>query len=335
MMAPPSPPLWSGSLSGGLRRQLLVVFGAALLLVVLASVLGVAYLVNRTEQEGWRGRQQEAVRRAAETVDAFLTRKQRVLLLLDEFGHDELMVEHSTALEEFLRRHSVFLEIVYLNATGQVLAHAPKDGAVLANLFTIPQSNWFVKARQGQSYVGDVQLSASGEACLVLALPTAQGGVIAGRLKMQVLQEVVAGLHFGEAGLSYLANRDGRIIAHSDPGVVLANTRLNDHPELFGVVQAAREAWAGEYRDLRGRPVLGTTVPVPGTPWVVVTEIPQAEAYTASRTAWWALLGGVLIVSLFLSLMVSSLLSRQLLRPMERLRTGVHQIGLGDLSHRI
>ena len=322
-------------LRSGLRWQLLTVFGVTLLVVVLASVLGVAYLVHRTEQESWRGRQQEAARRAAETVGAFLAREQQVLLLLDVFGHNELMAERSTALEEFLRRHSAFLEIVYLSATGQVLAHAPRDGTVLANLFTIPQSNWFVQARQGQNYVGDVQLSARDEAYLVMALPTRQDGVIAARLKMQVLQEVVAGLHFGEAGLSYLANRDGRIIVHSDPGVVLANTRLDDHPELFGVVRAAPETWAGEYRDLRGRPVVGATVLVPGTPWIVVTEIPQAEAYAASRTAWWVLLGGALIVSLFLSLMVSSLLSRQLLRPMKRLHMGVYQIGQGDLSHRI
>jgi hypothetical protein len=222
-----------GFFSGSLRRQLLVVFGIALLIVLLASVLGVAYLVNRTEQEGWRGRQKEAARRAAETVGAFLEREQRVLLLLDLFGRDELKEEHSTELEELLRRNPAFLEIAYLSSSGKVVAHAPKDSAVLANLFTIPQSIWFVKARQGQSYIGDVQLSAGDQAYLVLALPAAHGGVIAARLKMQVLQEVVAHLRFGETGLSYLANSNGRIIAHSDPDVVLANTRLDNHPELF------------------------------------------------------------------------------------------------------
>ena len=325
----------SGLLSGSLRQQLLTVFGAALLVVLLASVLGVAYLVNRTEHESWRDRQQEAARRAAETVGAFLEREQRVLLLLDLFGHDELAKERSTELEELLARNPAFLEFVYLNAAGKVMAHAPKDGAVLANLFTIPQSSWFVKARQGQNYIGDVQLSARDEAYLVLALPAAQGGVIAARLQMKVLQKVVASLRFGEAGLSYLVNQNGRIIAHSDPQVVLANTRLDNHPELFALVRAARETRAGEYRDLQGRPVVGTTAPVPGTPWVVVAEIPQSEAYAASRTAWWVLLGGALIIGPFLGLIVSSLLSRQLLRPMRRLQAGVQHISQGDLNHRI
>jgi len=324
-----------GFFSGSLRRQLLVVFGIALLIVLLASVLGVAYLVNRTEQEGWRGRQKEAARRAAETVGAFLEREQRVLLLLDLFGRDELEEEHSTELEELLRRNPAFLEIAYLSSSGKVVAHAPKDSAVLANLFTIPQSIWFVKARQGQSYIGDVQLSAGDQAYLVLALPAAHGGVIAARLKMQVLQEVVAHLRFGKTGLSYLANSNGRIIAHSDPDVVLANTRLDNHPELFALIRAARETWAGEYRNLQGRPVVGTTAPVPGTPWVVITEVPQAEAYAASRFAWWALSGGTLVIGLLLSLVVSALLKRRFLRPIQRLQAGVQQIGQGDLSHRI
>ncbi len=324
-----------GRRSGSLRRQLLAVFGAALLVLLVASVLGVAFLVNRTEQTGWRGRQQEAAQRAAQTVGAFLEREQRVLLLLDLFGHDELAAERSTELANLLRRNPALLEIVYLNAAGQVLAHAPKDGALLANLFTIPQSNWFVKARQGQSYVGDVHLSEGDEAYLILALPAAEGGVIAARLRMQVLQEVVASLHFGESGISYLVNQSGRIIAHSDPRVVLAQTRLDGHPELLALVRAAKEIRAGEYLDLQGRPVVGTTAPVPGTSWVVVTEIPQAEAYAASRTTWWVLLGGTLVIGLLLGQVVSTLLKHRFLRPMQRLQAGVQQIGQGDLSHRI
>ncbi len=251
--------------TGSLRRQLLAVFGAALLVLLVVSVAGVAYLVNRTEQVGWRGRQQEAAQRAAETVSAFLAREQRVLLLLDLFGHDELAAAGSAELAELRRRNPALLEIVYLNAAGQVLAHAPKDGALLANLFTIPQSSWFVKARQGQSYVGDVYLSEGDEAYLILALSAAEGGVIAARLRMQVLQDVVASLHFGESGIAYLVNQNGRIIAHSDPQVVLAQTRLDDHPELLALVRAAKEVRAAEYPDLQGRPVVGTTAPVPGT----------------------------------------------------------------------
>lgn len=319
---------------GSLRRQLMAVFGTALLILLLASVLGVTLLVNRTEEAGWRGRQQEAAQRAAATVSAFLEREQRVLLLLNLVSHD-LATAHLTDLEELLRQNPAFLEIVYLSSTGQILAHAPQDDSMLANLFTASQSRWFVVARQGQYYVGDVQITADNQTYLILAISAAHGGVIAARLQMQVLQDVVASLHFGESGISYLVNQDGRIIAHSDARIVLAQTRLDSHPELLALVRAAQQTWAGEYTDLQGTPVVGTTVPVPGTPWVVVTEASQAEAYAASRTAGWMLLGGALIIGLLVARVVSVLLKRQFLRPMQRLQTGVQQIGQGDLNYRI
>ncbi|MDS4029264.1 MAG: response regulator [Candidatus Contendobacter sp.] len=320
---------------GNLRRQLLTVFGTALLLVLLASMLGIARLVTHTELMGWQGRQQEAARRAAATVGAFLAREQEILLLLDLFGRDELAKEHSTELEELLRRNPAFLEVVHLNATGQVLAHAPKDDAVLTNLFTIPQSRWFIQARQGQNYVGDVQVSAGDQAYLILAIPAQQGGVIAARLRMWILQEVVAAIRFGESGLSYLVDQDGRIIAHSNPAVVLANTQLDSRSKLLALARAAQATWVGDYEDLQGRPMVGATAPVPGTSWVAVAEVPQAEVHATSRIAWWVLLGGSPVIGLLLCQMVSALLSRQLLRPMQRLQAGVQHIGQGDLDYRI
>jgi PAS domain S-box-containing protein len=325
----------SGWLSGSLQRQLMALLIAAILVMLLASMLGVAYFVNWSEQESWRGRQQEAARRAAATVAAFMQREQQVLLWLDIFGHDEISREYSNKLEELLVRNPAFLEIVHLNSAGQVQAHAPQKNMVLSNLFTIPQSSWFAKSRQGQSYIGDVQFSAEDEAYLVLAHPTTCGGVLAARMRLQVLREVLDGLHFGESGSSYLVNRNGRIIAHSEPELVLANTRLNGRTELMGLVRAAKESWAGEYHDLQGRPVVGTLVPVAGTPWVVITEMQRAEAYAASRTAWKVLLAATAAIGLALSLSVSALLRRRFMRPIHRLLTGTERIGQGDLSFRI
>ncbi|MER2529541.1 MAG: ATP-binding protein, partial [Candidatus Competibacter denitrificans] len=323
------------SARGSLRRQLLTVFGAALLVLLLASALAVALLVNRAEESGWRGRQHEAARRAAQTVSAFLTREQRVLLLIDVFGRDELSALQSSEMEELLRRDPALLEIVYLDAVGQIISHAPSSEVLLGDLFTTQQARWFVEARDGKTYVGDVQVTADNQTYLILAVPAGRGGVMAARLRMTVLQEMVESLHFGDSGISYLVNQDGRIIAHSDPRIVIAQTRLDDRTELLALVRAAKETWAGEYTNLQGQPVVGTTIPVPETPWILVTEIAQAEVYADSRTAWWWLLAGTLIIGLVLAHVVSTLLKRRFLRPMQRLQAGVCQIGAGDLSHRI
>lgn len=114
--------------------------------------------------------------------------------------------------------------------------------------------------------------------------------------------------------------------------MVLANTRLDEHPELLALVHTAKAGWTQGYTDLYGRPVIGTTALVPNTEWVVVTELPQAEAYAASRAARWVLLGGTLVIGLLLSLTVSILLKHRFLQPMQRLQLGVQQIGKGDLT---
>ncbi len=323
-----------GFLDGRLRRQLLAVFGVAVLLLVLASVAGILLLVNRTEQDGWRGRQQEATQRVVQRVSDFLARQQNLLQILDLFGRDEVQAV-ADELERLLRDQPALLEVAFVSAAGRVIAHAPADGGVLANLFTIPQSQWFLVARQGRGYVGDLQLSVGNDPYLILSAPASEGGVIVSRLRMDVLNDVIGTLQFGQTGRAYLVNQQGRVIAHSDPQVVLDSTRLDRRPDLLGMVRAAGDLWAGDYLSFGGEPVVGTMMAVPGTPWVAVTELPQAEAYAASRRALWTMAVGTLLFSALLVGTISALLERQFLRPMGRLRTGVQQIGQGDLDYRI
>jgi two-component system, sensor histidine kinase and response regulator len=325
---------WREFLAGSLRGQLLVVFAVAVLLFVLANVAGILILVSRTEQEGWQGRQLEATQRVAETVGGFLARQQDLLQMLDIFGRDEM---HAVGqdLEILLRGQPALLELAYISAAGRVIAHAPVERAVLANLFTIPQSQWFVVARQGRQYVGDVQLSSSDSPYLILSAPAAAGGVVVSRLRMDVLNQVIGALQFGSTGIAYLVNEQGRVIAHSDPALVLANTRLDHRPDLLAMISAAKGAWAGAYRSFWGEPVVGTMTKVPGTPWVAVTELSQAEAYAASRRALWIMAGVTLLFTALLVGSTSVLLERQFLRPMGHLLRGVEQIGEGDLDYRI
>ncbi len=129
-------------------------------------------------------------------------------------------------IEELLLAQPALLELAYIDSFGRIITHAPSNQAVLANIFTIVQSNWFLAARNGEKFLGDVQLSASDEPYLIYAAPATSGGVVAIRLRMEVLNEVVSNLHFGKTGSAYLVNPHGRIIAHSDSEVVANHTRL-------------------------------------------------------------------------------------------------------------
>jgi len=84
-----------------------------------------------------------------------------------------------------------------VSSKGDIQGAASSDQPVLGNLFTIPQSQWFRQARAGQTYYGTVQLSPQNEPYLILSVPLPDGAVAAGRLRMNILQNVVSNIHFG------------------------------------------------------------------------------------------------------------------------------------------
>jgi len=316
-----------------LRRGLMSYLGAVWLVMMLFIGIGVVAFIQRTESEAWRGRQSEAARSAAATVAAFIQRANDMLALLGGLGRDELARDPET-ISRVLRYNPALQEVVYLDDLGVVAASAFQDRPLLADLFTIPQSRWFLTARSGRPFYGSLQISARDEPYLIIALPVPDG-VVAARLRMDVLWEVVADIRFGMSGRAYVVTRQGQIIAHTNPQVVLANTDISTLPELFAALQQPAQVWHGEFVDLEGIRVVGVTAAVPGTDWVVITELPQAEAYATSRTAFF-LLGGGMLLFLALTMAASArFLERMIFVPMESLRAGSERIGQGDLSHRI
>jgi PAS domain S-box-containing protein len=320
--------------SRSLRRQLIMVFASAVVVLLIASITGLFYLVRTTEQAGWAGRQREATQRVVNTVGDFMQRQQHLLLVLNLFGANE-MAEQKTSIDRLLRAEPILQELIYVDVSGRILAHATADQDVLANLFTIAQSNWFIKARRGDSYIGDMQIAASGEPYAVFSVPAVQGGVLASRLRIDQLSKIVASLNFGQNGRAYLINRDGRIIAHSRGHWEANFTETGHHHDLLGLIRQTTDLWHGEYRNLEGQDVVGTMAPVPGTPWMAVTELPLTEAYAASRRALAIMVIAALLITAVLSAAVTALLRRQFLDPMAQLQEGVDQISQADLTHRI
>jgi PAS domain S-box-containing protein len=317
-----------------LRWRMLYLIGAMFLLTLLFSAASVIGFVYRAETEAWRGRQGEAARSAARAVANFIQRAEDILVLVGVTDLEDR--EHEkTELANVLGNNPAFLEIIHLDAQGNVVVGVYQDQPVLANLFTIPQSKWFVTARSGQPYLGDVQLSASNEPYLIIALPGRDEEVVAGRLRMNLLWEVVADIRFGQQGRAYVVSRAGQVIAHTNPEIVLAHTSIEGKPELLAWLTSSNQEWYGEYVNFDAIPVVAATAPVPGVDWVVVTELPQSEAFGASRTALPLLGGGMLLLGLVAMWITSRLLAYQVFEPMEKLRIGTERIGQGDLQHRI
>lgn len=317
-----------------LRSRLTSFLGLVLLITLLVIGAGVVTFVHNTEVVAWRGRQSEAARNAANTVGAFIRRATDALSLIGLLGRDEL-ISKPQLLNQVLEQNLALQEVVYLDAQGQVLASGSQDRPLLANLFTIPQSQWFLTAKQGQNYYGSLQTSADDAPYLMLALPAPDGTVVAARLRMTVLWNVVSDIRFGGSGRAYIVNREGHIIVHTDPQIILDQTSIAERTGLIQALQSPASEWYGEYQDLQGNWVVGVTAPVPGVNWMVVTELTQQEAFATSRYAFLVLGGSLLLFGLLLTIVGGRYLDGTIFRPLEELRDGSERIGEGDLSYRI
>lgn len=310
-----------------------LVSGALLFTLIIFS-LSVFYFVNRTESEAWRGRQGEAARNAAGTVGGFIQRVQDALLVISIVKPDQT-VSVSAELNALLRENTALLEIIRLDKSGQVIASAARDKRVLANLITIPQSQWFLQAKEGQTYIGDVQLSANDEPYLIMAIPGVDNGVVATRVQMDILWTVVNNIHFGKSGTVIVINHAGDIIAHTNSELVVSRQILFGRPEFSEILKASNHEWNGQYTNFHNTQVVAATAPVPGTDWIVITELPQSEAFAISRTAVWVLGTEAFLLLFTVSLVVARFVQPLIARPMEQLIIGADRIGQGDLNYRI
>ena len=260
-----------------LRLRLAFLLGCALGALVLYSG-GISYLVVRDgETTAWRGRQGETARAAASTVAIFVRGAVDSMTLL---GRNDISTQPET-MRWVLAQNPALQELIQVDARGRILAGVSRDKTVLSNLITIPQSQWFKVSASGHTYLGDVQVSATNEPYMIIALPAPDGEVIAGRLRMNVLWDVVGDIRFGKSGRAFIVDGAGEVIAHTDPQVVLTNTDLRT--SAVAGIAALSQAWSGSYRNFEGIEVVAATAAVPGTNWVIVTELSKQEAFAVTE----------------------------------------------------
>jgi diguanylate cyclase (GGDEF)-like protein/PAS domain S-box-containing protein len=308
--------------------------GSALLSTLIIFSLSVFYFVNRAESTSWRGRQSEAARSAAATISGFIQRVEDALRVVGTVEPDHLASDPKE-LDTLLMQNQSLLEIIRLDDSGHVLASTSRDKGVLANLIPIPQSPWFTQASAGQTFIGDVQLSAHDLPYIIMAVPSADKGVIASRVEMNVLWTVVQNIQFGRSGRAYVVTHTGQVIAHTDPGIILHNTNIRKQPEFGSIVAAPNNEWSGTYVNFEGKHVVGYSISIPGTNWLVIAELPLSEAFATTQMALYVLGAEALLLMFFASWIVARYVRFLVVKPIEQLKNGAERIGHGELDHRI
>src|SRR5687768_14904749 len=116
--------------SSKLRRRIITIVGLEIFGALVLVTAGILYFTYQTEQAAWRGRQFEASQNSATYVAAFVQRAQDQLQMAGSLDPDYL-VNNPETLKNVLERVPAFLEVVSLDANGQVVQSAYQDVPVL------------------------------------------------------------------------------------------------------------------------------------------------------------------------------------------------------------
>jgi diguanylate cyclase (GGDEF)-like protein/PAS domain S-box-containing protein len=317
-----------------LRMRIMNILSSALLFVWIGVEIGATTLIYQTERLAWQGRQREAAQSASRTIADFIENKKLTLNLVDYLGQVDPS-NRTEILDKIMLDDPILREIVYLDRNAKILNSVSKDQPVLADLFTLRLSRWFQETSHGKGYVGSVQVSSSNNPYLILAAPTSDQKVVAARLQMDIIWNVVQEIHFGRSGRVYLTDREGRIIAHTDPTMIFKYASVQDRPEFRAVVEATDNSWSGEYQNFTGARVVGVSTSIPGTEWIIFTELPQSEAYESSLRTFVYLFIGMILLMLAVIRLSRWFIDRSVGAPIEALSMGVQKISEGDLEYQI
>ena len=317
-----------------LRARMMSFMGMLFLGMAVLIIASTTFFIYNTEQATLRARQQEAAQYASKQVEEYIGENENVLEWLDQYWFGERK-ENSKTLQAVFEDYPSFMEILFLDANGGVLLNATQEKSVLANQFTIPQSQWFLSAKAGENMYSDIQITSKDESYLIFSMPSKHGGVMAAQIKMDELWEKVSKIHFGESGTVFIIDEKGRVIAHTNSQIVLSHRSLSDSAQLQAILEAPNHEWYGNAENFNDVDVVSASTEIKDTGWIIITEISQREAFASSRKAATFIPILIFVLITIVTLIFRNALTQQILKPLDLLRQGASQIGLGNLDFRI
>ncbi len=176
-------------------------------------------------------------------------------------------------------------------------------------------------------------------------------GVLAIRLNVKVLNDLLLSLNLGKTGETYLVNRDGYMITESrfvrqlkDMGVIKKRCALElkmINRETGELTQGVKQCIAGKdgfdakgYVDYRGTTVLGVWHWFPEFNWGLITEIDRHEGYGVAYNLNY-IVSSVLILLAFPIIIIAYFVGKKISIPIIKLTEGTKKIASGDLAQRV
>jgi len=231
-----------------------------------------------------------------------------------------------------IEHRDIYNRITLLDDKGKELASVSRSQFLTdADLRDRSQADEFITPfKTGETYYSPVYFNEqTGEPYLKISVPiidlrtTHIKGILIAEIRMNYMWDVISDINVGESGAAYMLDRNGRVIAHPNPSVVLRGTyfKLTKQRGITSGINNTKVVLDAE------KIQLGDQL------FYVVTEMPVQEAY---RNTYRSLIATIVLLMLTLScaIILGYMLIRRIVRPIESLAGTARMISAGDLSQK-
>jgi signal transduction histidine kinase/HAMP domain-containing protein len=324
---------------GRLVRKYLVIMVALVTGALVASGAIEIYASYYESKAALGALQREKAGGAASRIESWLREIERQL----GWTTQPLLVPPAAAIEQrrldavrLQRQVLPITEVSHLDAAGREQLRVSRLAMdVIGGHADLSGDPKFTVAKSGRTYFGPVYFRKESEPYMTIAMPQAGGGVTVAEVNLKFIWDVVSQIKVGKAGLAYVVDGRGALIAHPDISLVLQKTNLASLAQVkAALTPAPGDDVATIGKDPRGRDVLAAHSAIAPLGWVVLVEQPLEEALAPLRASVYRTM--VLVaLGIGLSVVVSAVLARRLAKPIQALQVSAAKIGAGELDHQI
>ncbi len=318
-----------------IRTRLTLAF---LLLAVVPLLIVGLVLINKSysvQTQGAISLQREMATRLSSRIQSLIRNLEKNFQMLIRIKDLERMEpgQQKLLLSIFHSRQSALDDLILLDIRGRVLSYNSR--LKLKNDLPVMMKKLFesfrVPVSQGKTYFGPVYFhTQSYEPLMIMAVPiialdTGKPKVVlVAVVRLKEIWDLVAKIRPGQKGASYIVDAGGRVVAHSNPSVVLRGTRFKPPPN------------DGVYQGISGEEsvLVSKVISFGSQHFHIIVEGPVSEALAPAINTLRIMLA--IVIAAFLAAGVFGFVTvRRLVRPVRDIAETAREISEGDLSRRV
>lgn len=321
-----------------IRDRLLTRLLVSHIFLVTVPLLVTGGILTNTAQEAIERtileRNLEFARRSAMQIESTVDKARDILRLNAQLPviYSQDRINKELMINSMVNEFPIFKKIMILDASGRMLASTSYE--ISGEPFTT--NGALPVLLHGQPYVSEVYVSQEKLPLMDLAEPIRLHneviGVLWAEVDLKAMWALVDNNVVGEFGEAFIFRADGQYIAHSDRRKVYTRSHFDEQDILHAV--AAKNSAHKIYVNRDHQEMIAAFAPINGRNWGAVIQQPTREAFASARKMRLQILL-LIVVSSGLASLIAFFYTRQIVKPVQLLVSGIDRIAAGDLRQRI